>query len=187
MRIVSGRLGGRRLRAPAGAATRPTTDRVREAVFSIVGAPPPDTHVLDLFAGSGAMGIEALSRGAASATFVDSARPALTVLRQNLAELGLAGEARVVAGDAVTFVRRLPEVVAPAWRWVFVDPPYQAGLYAPVLGALGAHRTALTADAVVVVEHDRRNEPAERHGSLIRTDSRRYGDTVIALYRLETT
>lgn len=184
MRIVAGRLGGRTLRAPAGAATRPTSERVREAVFSILGPPPDDTRVLDLFAGSGAMGLEALSRGAAAVTFVDSAKPALATLRANLAELGVGAEARVVAGDAVTFVRRLPE--AAPYRWVFIDPPYRTDLAVRVLDGLGAHRTALTEDAVVVVEHDRRNAPLDRHGSLIRTDSRRYGDTVIAFYRPET-
>jgi 16S rRNA (guanine(966)-N(2))-methyltransferase RsmD len=179
MRIVSGRLGGRRLRAPAGAATRPTSERVREAVFSILGPPDGDTHVLDLFAGSGAMGLEALSRGAASATFVDSGRPALAALRENLTELGIGAEARVVPGDALSFLRK----PGGPWRWVFIDPPYRSDLASKVLDALGSNPAALSDDASVLVEHDRRNPPADRHGSLIRTDSRRYGDTVIAIYR----
>jgi len=185
MRIVSGWLGGRTLRAPPGASTRPTSERVREAIFSILGEVPPDTDVLDLFAGSGAMGLEALSRGATGVTFVDSARPALQVLRANLTELGVGAEARVVAGDAVTWLRRLPDPTAQRWRWVFIDPPYRSELAASVLDALGAHRSALTADARVVVEHDRRNAPLDRHGSLIRTDSRRYGDTVVSFYGIE--
>jgi 16S rRNA (guanine966-N2)-methyltransferase len=207
MRIVSGRLGGRRLRAPAGAATRPTSERVREAVFSILGPPGDDTHVLDLFAGSGAMGLEALSRGAASATFVDSGRPALTALRENIADLGLADQARVIPSDVLTFVRALSRGEAEARgsggpagsargakgrspfaaRWVFIDPPYRTDLASKVLEVLGSRPDALADDASVLVEHDRRNPPAERHGSLIRTDSRRYGDTVIAIYRQEPT
>jgi 16S rRNA (guanine966-N2)-methyltransferase len=182
MRIVSGRLGGRRLHAPAGAATRPTSERVREAVFSILGPPEDGTHVLDLFAGSGAMGLEALSRGAASATFVDSGRPALAALKENLTELGVGAEARVVASDALSFLRR--EGGGP-WRWVFIDPPYRSDLASRVLDALGSLPAALrlAEDASVLVESDRRNPTADRHGSLIRTDSRRYGDTVIAIYR----
>ncbi len=183
MRLVAGSLGGRRLRAPAGDATRPTSERVRQAVFNILGPPPDDAEVLDLFAGSGAMGLEALSRGAARATFVDLGKPALAALRANLDELGVAGRATVVAGDAVTFVRNLARRPPDRpWRWVFIDPPYRGDLARDVLDALGAAAGVLASDAVVVVEHDRRNPPLERHGSLIRTDSRRYGDTVIALF-----
>jgi 16S rRNA (guanine966-N2)-methyltransferase len=184
MRIVSGRLGGRTLRAPPGAATRPTSERVREAIFSILGPVPDGTAVLDLFAGSGAMGLEALSRGATSVTFVDSGRPALATLRANLTELQVT-EANVVGADAVTWLRKLGDPPPQRWRWVFVDPPYRSDLAARVLDALAAHRTALTDDAVVVVEHDRRNAPLDRHHSLIRTDSRRYGDTVVSFYGIE--
>jgi 16S rRNA (guanine966-N2)-methyltransferase len=133
-------------------------------------------HVLDLFAGSGALGLEALSRGARSVTFVDSGRPALTALRANVAELGAGDAARVVASDVLTFLRKRP---VPA-RWAFVDPPYRSDLAVQALELLGE---SLSADGVAVVEHDRRNAPLDRHGSLIRTDSRRYGDTVIAFYR----
>jgi 16S rRNA (guanine966-N2)-methyltransferase len=179
MRIISGQLGGRRLHAPAGDATRPTSDRVREAVFNILGPPPDGTAVLDLFAGSGAMGLEALSRGAARATFVDRGRPALAALRANIAALGVDDRARVIAADAVTYLRSAPELGA---RWVFIDPPYRSDLAAQVLDLLGGAPRLLAERASIVVEHDRRNPPLDRHGSLIRTDSRRYGDTVIAFY-----
>src|SRR5215213_10048548 len=102
MRIVAGRHKGRRLRAPAGAGTRPTADRVREALFSILGS-IDGLRVLDLYAGSGALGLEALSRGAASATFVESARPALAAIRANLDAVG--EEADVVASDAIKWLR----------------------------------------------------------------------------------
>jgi len=188
MRVVAGSLGGRRLRTPAGDATRPTSERVREAIFSILGPPPDDAEVLDLFAGSGAMGLEALSRGAARATFVDHGRPALIALRANLADLAVTDRATVVAGDAVTFVRGLARRPPPRpWRWVFIDPPYRGTLARDVLDGLGAADDALAPGAVVVVEHDRRNPPLERHGSLLRTGSRRYGDTEIALFTPEPT
>jgi len=177
VRIVGGSLGGRVLRAPGGAATRPTSEKVREAVFNIIGAVTGD-RVLDLFAGSGALGIEALSRGALHATFVDAARPALIAIRGNLRELGLEDRASVVAGDAVVnAARHAPD--AP-WRLVFVDPPYRSDLATRAVLALpGEH---LAPGAVVVIEHDRRNAPPDALGSLLRTDQRRYGDTLISFF-----
>jgi 16S rRNA (guanine966-N2)-methyltransferase len=178
VRIVGGSLGGRVLRAPSGAATRPTSEKVREALFSILGPPEPDAVVLDLFAGSGGLGIESLSRGAARAVFVDKGRPAIDVLRRNLSELGIADRADVVMSDAVAFLTRRP---ARPYRWVFIDPPYATDLAVRCLQGLATE--ALCEDAVVVVEHDRRNSPADACGSLLRTDLRRYGDTCLSLYR----
>jgi 16S rRNA (guanine966-N2)-methyltransferase len=177
VRIVGGKLGGRVLRAPRGAATRPTSEKVREAVFAIIG-PVEGDRVLDLFAGSGALGIEALSRGAAHATFVDAGKPALLAIRDNLRELGLESRATVIPGDAVaTAARHAP---ATPWRLVFVDPPYRSDLATRAVLALPCER--LAADAVIVIEHDRRGAPPEALGSLIRTDERRYGDTLISFY-----
>jgi 16S rRNA (guanine966-N2)-methyltransferase len=175
VRIVGGSLGGRVLRAPSGAATRPTSEKVREAVFQILGD-VTDSRVLDLFAGSGALGIEALSRGAAHATFVDSGKPALAATRGNLAELGLADRATVHAGDAIAFAKR----AAGPWNLVFIDPPYASDLATRVVLALPT--TALAEQAVIVIEHDRRNAPPDPLGSLLRTDQRRYGDTLISFY-----
>ena len=177
MRIVGGNFSGRVLRAPAGAATRPTSEKVRQAVFNILGSVSGD-QVLDLFAGSGALGIEALSRGAAHATFVDAARPAVTAIRDNLRGLGLEDRATVVSGDAVAgAARQLP---AAPWRLVFVDPPYRSDLATRAVLALPAEQ--LAPDAVIVIEHDRRNAPPDALGSLLRTDQRRYGDTLISFF-----
>ena len=176
MRIVRGSHGGRVLHAPHGAATRPTSEKVREAIFNIL----PDVQgmqVLDMFAGSGAVGIEALSRGAAHATFIDQAKPALTAVRANLRELGLEDRATVLAGDAVTLGAR--HVPASPWQLVFVDPPYRSDLAVRAIQTL-AH---LAPDAVVVVEHDRRNAPPDTLGYSEGTDQRRYGDTLVSFYR----
>ena len=181
VRIVGGNLGGRVLCTPAGAATRPTSEKVREAVFNILGnllGEVTGDHVLDLFAGSGALGIEALSRGAAHATFMDAARPALIAIRKNLHELGLDDRATVVPGDAVASAGR--HAPPAPWRLVFVDPPYRSDLAARAVLALPPDR--LSPDAVVVIEHDRRNPPPETLGSLLRTDQRRYGDTLISFF-----
>ena len=183
MRIVGGVLGGRVLRAPTGASTRPTSEKVREAIFNILGnlhGSVEGDHVLDLFAGSGAMGIEALSRGCLTATFIDAGKDALSVIRGNLRDLGLAERATVLAGDAVALAGRHTPV-AP-WNVVFVDPPYRSDL--AVRAVLAIPRAHLAAHPVVVIEHDRRNAPPESLGSLLRTDERRYGDTMISFYEV---
>jgi len=179
MRIVGGNLGGRVLRAPAGAATRPTSEKVRQAIFNIL----PDVegnHVLDLFAGSGALGIEALSRGAAHVTFVDHNKVPLGVIRGNLRELGLDARATVVGGDAVAVAAR----PGPApWNLVFIDPPYASDLAVRAATAL----EHLAPDATIVIEHDRRHAPPEHLGSLVRSDERRYGDTLVSFFQRGST
>ena len=175
MRVVAGRLGGRRLTAPAGAATRPTSDRVREALFALLG-PVEDARVLDLFAGSGALGIEALSRGAGAATFVDSAPAAARAVRANLEALGL--EAEVRRSDARAFLRAARRE-RRQYDLVFLDPPYR------LAGRLGPELTAALEDVLapggrVVAESDRR-APLELGRKLV--DERRYGDTLIRIHR----
>ena len=145
-------------------------------MFAILGS-VADAHVLDLFAGTGALGIEALSRGAGHVTFVDSARPAIAAIRGNLRALGVEDRATVIAGDAVAAVRQPP---AAPWQLVFVDPPYRSDLAVRAVTALPeAH---LAPGAVIVIEHDRHNAPPDPLGSLLRTDQRRYGDTLISLF-----
>ena len=180
MRIVGGSLGGRVLRAPAGAATRPTSEKVREAIFGILAhqhGPIDDQQVLDLFAGSGALGIEALSRGAAHATFVDFGKLPLQVIRGNLRDLGLDERATVLGGDAVAAAAR----PGPVWDVVFVDPPYASDLAERAVTAIPAGN--LSPNATIVIEHDRRHAPPGSFGSLVRTDERRYGDTLVSFYR----
>jgi 16S rRNA (guanine966-N2)-methyltransferase len=175
MRVIAGRWGGRRLTAPPGDATRPTSDRVREALFSVLGARVGGARVLDLFAGSGALGIEALSRGAAEATFVDSAPAAIRAVRANLEALGI--EAAVRRADARRFLDSASGA-ARQYDLVFLDPPYR------LTGRLGRELTAalpavLAPGAAVVAESDRR-APLELGLDLL--DERRYGDTLIRIY-----
>ena len=174
MRVISGELGGRRLVAPRGRDVRPTSDRVREALFSILGS-VAGARVLDLFAGSGALAIEALSRGAAHATLVDSARPSIVAIERNLAALEL--EAEVVASSARTFLERA-RIAARQYDLVFLDPPYrQASELAVELSA--ALAPVLATSARVVAESDRR---APLDLNLALADERRYGDTLIRIY-----
>lgn len=173
MRVVAGELGGRRLRAPA-AGTRPTSDRVREALFSILGD-VSGLRVLDLFAGSGALGIEALSRGAAGATFVDSSRAAAGVIRANLAALGI--EAAVVRGDALRFLDGA--YGEPPFDLVFADPPYDSAVR--LASALAERLPAITAQHALIVTESHKREPLLLPFELLR--ERTYGDTRIAVHR----
>ena len=173
MRVVAGWLRGRRIAAPPGRATRPTSDRVREALFSILGS-VEGACVLDLFAGSGALGIEALSRGAAAADFVESDGRAAATIRANLAALGLEHGA-VHRRDALAHLR----AGAGPYDLIFADPPYSCAprVAGPLSRALPA---ALSEDALIVTESDKRH-PLLLEFPLVL--ERVYGDTRIALHR----
>jgi 16S rRNA (guanine966-N2)-methyltransferase len=175
MRVISGTYGGRTLKAPAGANTRPTSDRVREALFSILGARTDDARVLDLFAGSGALGIEALSRGAREVTFVDEAPAAVKAIRANLQ--ALSATAQVRRQEALRFLSHASQSAAQ-YDLIFLDPPYRQAerLARPLSEALPA---VLAPGAVAVAESDRR---APLTLQLPLYDERRYGDTLIRIY-----
>jgi 16S rRNA (guanine966-N2)-methyltransferase len=178
VRIVAGQFRGRPLRAPAGSDTRPTSDRVREALFSILG-PLDDLEVLDLFAGSGALGLEARSRGARDVTFVDFSSAAVATIRDNLRRLGETAEVHRL--DAVKYLERARD--APRqYDLVFLDPPYRlAGTLSPRLS--DALPAVLAPAARVVAESDRR-QPLELNLDL--RDERRYGDTLIRIFHVPT-
>ena len=175
LRVVAGRHRGRRLHAPPGRDTRPTSDRVREALFSILGPAVEGARVLDLFAGSGALGIEALSRGAASVTFVESDRRAAAVVRDNLEALG--EDAEIAARDALAWLRSPP--ADASFGLVLLDPPYDSAvrLAAPLSELLPG---VLAEDATIVSESDKRTPLIL---DLPLTDERVYGDTRIAIHR----
>jgi 16S rRNA (guanine966-N2)-methyltransferase len=184
MRIVGGSHGGRRLFAPPGDAVRPTSDRAREALFNILshgklaasGLPFVERPVLDAFAGTGALGLEALSRGASAAVFIESEREALATLRRNVSALGAADRAQIVRGDATR-----PPRAALACALAFLDPPYNSGLAAPALTALAAAGW-LTADALVVIEVGAREDLPLPAGFTI-IDERIYGAARLVFVR----
>lgn len=180
MRVVAGTRGGRRLSAPPGRAVRPTSDRVREALFSILGADVVGARVLDCYAGSGALGIEALSRGAEHAVFVESDRRVTRTIRSNLAALELSGD--VVVADVARAATRLPP---GDFDLVLADPPYGHALDG-LVGLLDELRgTGRLPVARVVVERDRRTtDPLP--GWLAVDDLRTYGDTALLLLRVQS-
>ena len=178
MRVVAGSLGGRKLQSPSSSVTRPTSDRVRESLFALLG-PIDGLGVLDLFAGSGALAIEALSRGAASAVLVERDRGAAKVIVANLAELGLAEpQARLIRGSAQKALEHAAKA-AETYDLLFLDPPYRqpAMLGADAAKLIGS---ILAPDARVVTESDRR-QPLELEIPMI--DERRYGDTLIRIHQ----
>jgi len=170
MRIVAGIWRGRTIVVPAGRLVRPTADRVREAWMSIVQPWLPDARVLDLFAGSGALGLEALSRGARHAHFVETAAPSLGALRANITTLEAVDRASVERDDALAFMARL---AAGAYDVAFADPPYGDGLAA----AVAAHWITVPFATILGVEHAA-TDPMPAGGS-----TRRYGSTAVTIYR----
>lgn len=177
MRVVAGRFGGRRLAVPPGTATRPTGDRVRESLFAMLG-PLDGERVLDLYAGSGALAIEALSRGAGQAVLVERDARAAGVIRANLEALGIAAETAGVVQATAAGALRTARLRGDAYDLVFLDPPYRQ---APALGAelTEALPPLLAAGARVVTESDRR---APLDLGLPVTHDRRYGDTLIRIH-----
>jgi 16S rRNA (guanine966-N2)-methyltransferase len=186
MRIIAGSYRSRLLSAPNGLATRPTSDRLRETLFNVLGARTPGAAFLDLFAGSGAVGLEALSRGAAMVTFVERAPSALAVLRANLARLGVKEGLHIHAGGVGAFLRLAAEAnpKRETYEVVFLDPPYDAvEEYARNLELLGGAASAwLSGGAVVVAEHRRKQRLEERYGALARTRLLEQGDASLSFY-----
>jgi len=183
MRVVAGELRGRRLLAPSGTSTRPTSDRVREALFSTLesrlGQGLGEAVVFDAFAGSGALGIEALSRGATLAIFAERDAKALTTLRQNLRDLGLESRSRVLAGDVRTLARR-GLLGGDPFSLILLDPPYRI-VRAEVRALIEALRTAgaVDDDALIVWEHASGDEP-DWPDWVTPVSDRRYGSTTMS-------
>jgi len=188
MRIIAGSLRSRTLQAPAGLATRPTSDRLRETLFNVLAPRFKETGggaaFLDLYAGSGGVGIEALSRGAASVVFVERAPAALAVLRGNLVRLGLTAGFRIHAGSVGTVLRRMKPGAGASFDLVFLDPPYDAAEeYAATLGLLGGGAAGLLAPgALVIAEHRRKEKLEDTYGSFERTRLLEQGDAALSFY-----
>jgi len=183
MRIVSGSAGGLQLQVPKGHKVRPTADQVREAIFNILASrfPLADIDVLDLFAGTGALGIEALSRGARSAVFIDASPDAQRVIRANLISTDLRYRGRVIRAYVAKGIRVIEEQ-GLRFGGVFLDPPYGEGWIEKTLRQL-AGSSVLQPHAWIVVEHNQQEEGAEVYPPLALTDRRRYGTTGVSFYR----
>ncbi len=173
MRVIAGDLRSRRLKTLPGLATRPTPDRLRETLFNVLAPVIADSMFLDAYAGTGAVGIEALSRGARRCVFVEKNRAAVEVIRENLASLGLVNRAEVYTGKAIAVLERVPADI------VFLDPPYDLEKeYEAALNALGASTNKL-----VIAQHSCRAALQPEYGSLLRYRVLKQGDNSLSFYR----
>lgn len=182
MRVISGQAKGRRIRVPRGRALRPTADRVKEALFNILPKSLSGYKVLDLFAGTGNLSVEALSRGASEALLIDRAREARKTAYENLQSLELLDKARIWQTPVIRAVRLLSRR-GETFDLVFLDPPYERGLVEPTLKAI-AQAGILKESGVVVAEHSAREKVEAGYGPLRLRDQRRYGATLISFFGL---
>lgn len=177
MRIITGSARGRKLQSPAGQDVRPTTDVVKESVFSMIQFAVKDCVFLDAFAGSGQMGLESLSRGAEKAVFVDSSKRSMNVIKKNIEICGFGSEkARTVLSDTISYLSSVKD----RFDIVFLDPPYRTGL---LQKALELSVNVVNDDGFIICEHPREEELPERAGGFVRQKDHRYGTIVISIYR----
>lgn len=179
MRVITGSARGRNIKTLEGEAVRPTAERVKEAVFSILQFELEGRRVLDLFAGSGQLGIEALSRGAASAVFTDFNKAAIAVIKKNLETTGLAENAKVVQTDAVAFLRAVPDV----FDIIFIDPPYDSGLLEKSLAYAGEK---LALGGSIICEDSFSNDLPEEFPGIRLYRKYKYGKTSVTVYRKDS-
>ena len=188
LRIIGGKARGRRIRSVPGETTRPITDKVREALFNILGPDIQGAALLDLFAGTGSVGIEALSRGAEYVCFVELNRRAITIIKENLKSTGLETGAMVTQADAF---RLLERPINHRFDYVYIAPPQYKGLWSRALVSLDAHSGWLSEDAWVIVQiHPIEYKPVGEElqiKQLVEFDQRHYGSTLLVFYRIAVT
>lgn len=184
MRVIGGLARGRRIVAPRGRGTRPTSDYLREVLFNILSQEVEGSTFLDLYAGTGAVGIEALSRGAASAVFVEQNRPALTILYRNLAVSGFRHRAEVIPMAVLRYLRRAA-YGACRFDLIFLDPPYLHTDAAAAIGVI-ASTELLTPTGMAILERSAKDVPLQVPAGLLLAREVRHGDSVLYFYRRET-
>jgi 16S rRNA (guanine(966)-N(2))-methyltransferase RsmD len=179
-RIISGSAKGLRLKSVPGDSTRPITDRVKEALFNIIGADIQDSHFLDLFGGTGSVGIEALSRGASSAVFIEKSRPAFQILQQNIKFCKVSSKGNVIFGDAFDFLQRPSQKF---FDYIFIAPPQYKGLWEKALLLVDQQSGILSEDGWVIVQIHPIEKKEIQLTSLELFDSRTYGSTLLSFFR----
>jgi 16S rRNA (guanine(966)-N(2))-methyltransferase RsmD len=179
IRVIAGKAKGRRLQMVPGSGTRPISDRAKESLFNILGSSIEGAAVLDLFAGTGSVGIEALSRGAARATFVESDRLAVNTVQANLRAAGFERQAKVLRADVFIHLRNDP---GEGYDYIHVAPPQYAGLWSQTLTALDARPNWVNPDGVVVAQIDPKEYEPLPLKTFVLADERKYGNTLLVFY-----
>src|ERR1051325_6726183 len=187
MRIIAGKYRGRKLKSPPSIDTRPTSDRLRETLFNVLAPQIEGARFLDLCAGTGAVGIEALSRGAEHVTFVDQSRKMCALIEANLDALKIdENEIEIVTAEASEYLRRRAKKEQPAFDVIYFDPPYAADPYGMVNLVSDMGGQLLTEDALVIVEHHKKKELPEEFGKLKRYRVLKQGDSILSFYRFQS-
>ena len=181
IRVIAGSAKGRKLLLVPGDSTRPITDRVKENLFNILGLGIYDSRFLDLFAGTGSVGIEALSRGAATALFVDTDRKAIQTVHKNLGRTKFENRATVLCQDAFSLLKSIPE--AP-YQYIFIAPPQYKALWSKTLNLLSSHLDWLAPGGLAIVQIDPKEETPIDLGNLVEADRRRYGNTLLLFFEI---
>lgn len=181
MRVVAGTLKGRQIKGPKGFSIRPTRERAREALFSILAPSLSGARFLDLCAGTGAVGIEAISRGAESALFVEKSIKACRLIGENLKSLGLEARCHILREDILKALKHLSRK-GEGFDFIFLDLPYKSPLSGTCLKAISASNLLKTG-GIFIVEHEAKRDPPERVETLLRFRTSRFGDTAISFYR----
>ncbi|HWQ62185.1 MAG TPA: 16S rRNA (guanine(966)-N(2))-methyltransferase RsmD [Negativicutes bacterium] len=184
MRIITGTAKGRQLKTPRGSDVRPTSDRVKESLFAILAGRIPEAAVADLFAGTGNLGLEALSRGASSAVFVDASPSSIALIRDNAARTGLQDRAEIVRRDALAAVDRFARA-GRTFDLIFCDPPYNRGLAAAVLERIDAGNI-LSPGGTVIIEHSRHERLPDSLVNLTVSRTEHYGETTVSILTTNT-
>ncbi|MHB1318524.1 MAG: 16S rRNA (guanine(966)-N(2))-methyltransferase RsmD [Anaerolineae bacterium] len=179
VRVITGSAKGRRLLSVPGTGTRPVTDRVKESLFDILGADVEDSTWLDLFAGTGSIGIEALSRGARHVVFIDKAHQAVTTIRRNLEMTGFLAQSELIRGDALRYIAQA--AAGTRFDYIYVAPPQYEGMWATALRALDEH-PLIAPDSLVIVQIHPKEYAAARLSTLELVSERRYGSTLLLFY-----
>lgn len=178
MRIITGEYRGRKLETPIGNNVRPTSDKVKESIFNLLMSNTYGSIFVDLFAGTGGLGLEALSRGAEKCYFCDNSRESLNLIKTNITKCGAQDRSVVVAGDFTKALSRIKEQAD-----VFLlDPPYKAGLYEKCLNLIDS-LDLLSDDGIIIAEHGKHDAVPENAGNLIKTREKRYGTIMLSIYR----
>ncbi len=180
MRVTGGQARGIPIKAPKGMRTRPTSDKVREAMFETLGAHVVDAQVLDLFAGSGALGIEALSRGSNFAVFVDNSTVAVRIINENLKKTAFLEKGRIIQADFRVAIKNLKKA-GRRFDLVLIDPPYEGGLYGEIAASLG--KDSIThPETIIIVEYFKKTEPPRNISGIPLVRTRSYGQTALSYY-----